>query len=335
MQPNRDPEYVVRMLDELLRERGASREDMEVLAAYQKLFHSNEKERSPETNLFCRSQQDCDRQNMTYSNRQTIQSVRMIRNDFPELPLDVPFYTAQIISADKDRVNHLVRQDSPDGEYVPLVQDSGIICQKHIFLDNKLQNPIERQNGHPIPFSARQEAFLYCLSDHNLCHRIDWENPQICATAISIDALKKSMRGAVTKQDDDILKAWTIRDAFMPQKNDYPAMGDFRISEDGGIQSEMPLYHAFKDSEGNLSHGDHRIQFSSTLSECGLEISSLRQSEKPLEIPSPVPEEARRLLWDALKGIINSVPYRKHSLSLDTSLSSRRGMSMISMRTPA
>lgn len=115
-------------------------------------------------------------------------------------------------------------------------------------------------------FSARQAVLLHCMENPDLAERIDWQNPQVCATAASITAL---------------CKVWeNISDDMVSQKNDYPTLSDFRVTESGKVESEMPLYAISKqrdeprnadEKEGfekefwHLGDRDYRIRFSGSL----------------------------------------------------------------------
>lgn len=290
-----DTEYVVRMLDDVLRERGASQEEQDAFAAYKKSFHARSLDyESPMDYFFCRSASQTEIDNGL--------TARLIRNDFPELPKDAPCYTMQVIEATKERNNHCIRQDSANGEYIPLNLTQDMVLANHVFLDGKPRGWGETTFPE---YSARQAALIHCMEKPHLAEEIDWKNPQVCVTAASIAVLRneKMPRGVVSL------------------KNDYPALGDFSVTESGKFQSEIPLCvvnkqrfeprsaeekeNLEKKEHWQLGDSDYHVQFSGNLEDArnmDAEALSVSRIEKPFGENSPLPEDRRFLLLNAVSG---------------------------------
>lgn len=297
MNVHHDTKYVVRMLDDVLQKRGASKEEQDALAAYKKSFHAKTfwDYESKRDEFFCRSATPVEIRNGL--------SARLIKNDFPERPKDAPCYTVQVVETVKERLNHCVRQDLADGKYIPLNLTQGIASADHVFLDGK---PRKMGRINRPEFSARQAVLLHCMENPDLAERIDWQNPQVCATAASITAL---------------CKVWeNISDDMVSQKNDYPTLSDFKVTESGKVESEMPLYAISKqrdeprnadEKEGfekefwHLGDRDYRIRFSGSLDDAknmDEENVSVNYSGKQLAEDCPLPEDKRFLLLNVVEG---------------------------------
>lgn len=215
---NRDIEYVTKMLSSFLQERGASQKDKDILVAYSKAFHDGEAKEA-----FCKVSNGAEQYNGL--------SLRVQANTFPELPLDTPCYTFQSYEA---------REDRP-------------VYQQHVFLDGKPKDDYSayskdwHQRGDC--YSARQAAFLHCLNDKDLAARIDWKNPQVCATAASVLAIWKNMEKIknvkigpyVPHEHYSVLEQCFVA----PQKNTYPDKEDIQVlnpQASAEIQCKMPCY---------------------------------------------------------------------------------------------
>ena len=102
-----DTQYAVEMLDGVLRERGASKEDQEALAAYKKTFHAKTNSLDDESrleNFFCKSASKADIDNGL--------SARLVKTDNGELTIQIAEMTQE-------------KNNAAERESIPLNQEQG------------------------------------------------------------------------------------------------------------------------------------------------------------------------------------------------------------------
>lgn len=220
LQPARDTEYIVRMMDEMLQKRDANEDEKEALAAYRKAFHGG-----PLDLYFCHC--------ATVEEERFGLSLRLTRQRFPELPPEAPTcYTFEFFEAGHN--NRPIRKEN-------------------IFLDDRPQEKeLVRDFWHkeacPIIFSARQESLLHCMKNPDLAEKIDWDNPQNGITANSVTALRSYAQ--------DVFSQNPAPEHLFPQQNDYPSPKNFQIESPDKFYADMPLFSTERRDLADSLHGE-------------------------------------------------------------------------------